>query len=264
MAHCFSVSREWQGNIPDAGNERQGKHMKAIVLSSGGVDSTTCIALAVAKLGREHVSTVSIYYGQKHARELACARKVAERYGLAHYEFDLAQIMSYSNSALLKGSTQEIEHSTYGEQSAGGKVSTDVPFRNGLMLSVAASLAAGLYEGENVALYIGAHADDVAGAAYADCSAPFMESMGNAVNIGTYGKVHVEAPFLNAGKADVVRTGLELHAPYELTWSCYEDGEEPCGLCATCRDRARAFAANGVEDPALPSSAGRKEDRRRG
>ena len=231
--------------------------MKAIVLSSGGVDSTTCVALAVAKLGREQVSTVSIYYGQKHARELECARKVAEHYGLPHYEFDLAQIMSYSNSALLKGSTRKIEQGTYGEQAAArtdGKVSTDVPFRNGLMLSVAASLAAGLYEDERVDIYIGAHADDVAGAAYADCSVPFMESMGAAVNIGTYGKVQVVAPFLNAGKADVVRIGLEHHVPYELTWSCYEDGEEPCGICATCRDRAQAFAANGIKDPALGQS----------
>ena len=114
--------------------------MKAIVLSSGGVDSTTCVSLAVHDLGKENVSTVSVFYGQKHNKEIECARKVAEYYGLKHYEFDLSSVMQYSNCSLLNGSTEEIQHKSYAEQikEENGMVTTYVPFRNGLFLSVVA------------------------------------------------------------------------------------------------------------------------------
>ncbi len=226
---------------------------KAIILSSGGVDSTTCLSVAVDELGAENVSTASIFYGQKHAKELEAARQVAEFYDVRHYEFDLSQLMKYSDCALLAGSKHEIEHTGYAEQikkHGEGKVSTYVPFRNGLMLSVAASLAAGLYENEEVDIYIGAHADDAAGNAYADCSEPFLKAMGDAVFIGTYEKVRLVFPFATENKAGVVKRGLQLGTPYELTWSCYEGGEVPCGTCATCRDRQKAFEMNGVKDPA--------------
>ena len=133
---------------------------KAIILSSGGVDSTTCLSVAVNALGAENVSTASIFYGQKHKKELDAARAVAAYYHVPHYEFDLAQIMQYSNCSLLSHSTERIVHKSYGEQIAekgAGKVSTYVPFRNGLMISVAASLAAGIYEEEETDIYVGAH-----------------------------------------------------------------------------------------------------------
>ena len=133
---------------------------KAIVLSSGGVDSTTCVSIAVKELGAENVVTASIFYGQKHEKEILAARKVAEYYHVRHYEFDLSAIFQYSNCSLLKGSTEEIIHESYAEQIAKngeGKVSTYVPFRNGLMLSTAASLAASLFEEDEVDIYIGAH-----------------------------------------------------------------------------------------------------------
>lgn len=225
---------------------------KAIILSSGGVDSTTCLSVAVNALGAENVSTASIFYGQKHRRELEAARAVAEYYHVSHYEFDLAQILQYSNCPLLSHSSEDIVHKSYSEQieeNGEGKVSTYVPFRNGLMLSVAASLAASIYEGEDVDIYIGAHADDAAGEAYADCSPAFLSAMGEAITLGTYGKVHMVFPFANKNKVGVVAEGLRLGTPYELTWSCYEGGEVPCGECGTCIDRAKAFAENGVEDP---------------
>ena len=226
---------------------------KALVLSSGGIDSTTCLALAVAELGAENVASLSIFYGQKHRVELRAAHAVASYYGIRQYEFDLSQILQFSNCALLSGSTQTISHETYGEQVAqnGCKVATYVPFRNGLMLSAAASLAQSLYEHDRCTLYLGAHQDDAAGNAYADCSVPFLEHIGQAIDIGTYGNVRLAAPFAQCNKADVVARGLALGAPYHLTWSCYEGGERPCGECATCRDRAAAFSANGVPDPAL-------------
>ena len=131
-----------------------------------------------------------------------------------------------------------------------GRASTYVPFRNGLMLSAAASFAGSLFENDSVEIYIGAHADDAAGNAYADCRADFIRTLDTAIKIGTYEKIRLVAPFVNKTKADIVKIGLQLETPYKLTWSCYEGGDKPCGKCATCLDRARAFELNGVDDPA--------------
>ena len=231
---------------------------KALVLSSGGVDSTTCIGIAVKELGKENVTTVSVYYGQKHSKELECADKIAKWYGVDHRVIDLSKtgIMDDSNCPLLAGSTEEIKHESYADQIAHdgeGMVRTYVPFRNGLMLASIAALAMAKYPEDEVDIYLGAHADDAAGNAYADCSEEFTDTIGKAISIGTYDKVHTKAPLVNLNKAGVVKLGLELGVPYELTWSCYEGGDKPCGTCGTCIDRAAAFAANGVEDPALKS-----------
>lgn len=225
--------------------------MKALVLSSGGVDSTTCVALAVEKHGAENVSTITAYYGQKHENEIESARKIALLYSLAHYEIDLCEVMSFSDCSLLKTSNFGIRHECYAEQiSKYGKVDTYVPFRNGVLLSCCAAIASSIYPDEEVEIYIGAHADDSAGNAYPDCSARFMKSIGDAVLHGTYDKVRICAPLVNMTKSDVVRLGISIDAPYHLTWSCYEGGEIPCGKCATCIDRAKAFEDNGIKDPA--------------
>lgn len=227
---------------------------KALVLNSGGVDSTTCVGIAVDRFGAENVSTISVFYGQKHQKELECASKIAQFYKVQHLELDLSNILKYSNCSLLANSTEEIIHKSYAEQIAEngeGKVSTYVPFRNGLMLSAVAAVAQSIYPDDDVYVYLGAHADDAAGNAYADCSEAFTNAMTEAINIGTYGKVHVVAPLVEMNKAEVVATGLKLNVPYELTWSCYEGGDKPCGTCGTCIDRANAFKANDVEDPAI-------------
>lgn len=227
---------------------------KAVVLSSGGVDSTTCVSIAVAEHGCENVATVSVKYGQKHVKELECAQQVADYYKVPHYELNLSEIFQHSNCPLLSRSTDDIPKGSYAEQidrRGDGMVSTYVPFRNGLMLSAVAALAVSLYPDDDVEIYLGAHADDAAGDAYADCSEAFTAAMGEAISIGTYRRVRLVAPLVNMDKAEVVATGLKLHTPYELTWSCYEGGDVPCGKCGTCIDRANAFAWNDVEDPAL-------------
>lgn len=226
--------------------------MKALVLSSGGVDSTTCLAMAIDSLGHENVSALSIWYGQKHKKELDSAKAIADYYKVPHYELDLTQVMSYSNSSLLSSSSKSIDHRSYGEQIAeSGSVSTYVPFRNGLILSMAASMALSLYPDDKVAIYIGAHADDATGNAYPDCRPDFNHHMNEAIYIGSYNKVHLVAPLNTMNKTEVVQEGLRLQVPYHLTWSCYEGGHEPCHTCGTCRDREQAFLANGVEDPLL-------------
>ena len=226
--------------------------MKILVLSSGGVDSTTCLAMAVAEVGAENVLALSVYYGQKHDKEIQAAKKVAEYYGVQRMELDLSVIFAGSNCSLLKQSTQDIPLESYAQQIAethGEKpVSTYVPFRNGLFLSSAASIA--LSHGCSKIMY-GAHADDAAGAAYPDCSLDFVNAMNQAIYLGSGNQLTIEAPFVSLTKADVVKKGLELGVPYELTWSCYEGGEKPCGKCGTCIDRMRAFELNGVVDPLL-------------
>lgn len=225
---------------------------KVVVLSSGGLDSTTCVGIAVDKVGYENVSTVSIFYGQRHEKELQAAQKVAEYYNVPHYEVDLSSVMQFSNCNLLAKNDDTIPNKSYAQQieeNGEGRVSTYVPFRNGLLLSAAASVADSLYPGEEVVIYYGAHADDAAGEAYADCSPEFADAMNKAINIGTYRKITVEGPLVNMNKAEVVRTGLKLHVPYQLTWSCYHGGNKACGRCATCIDRLAAFKANEASDP---------------
>ncbi len=226
--------------------------MKALVLTSGGVDSATCLALAVQKYGAEEVLALAVFYGQKHKKELEYSEKIAGYYHVKFQTLDLSVIFADSDCSLLEqNSDLAIPKTSYAEQLAetdGKPVSTYVPFRNGLFLASAASIA--LSHGCEV-IYYGAHSDDAAGNAYPDCSDEFNQAMNQAIYLGSGSQLKIHAPFVRMTKAEVVRTGLELHVPYEMTWSCYEGGEHPCGVCGTCRDRAAAFAANGVSDPAF-------------
>lgn len=223
--------------------------MKVLVLVSGGVDSTTCLAMTIDKYGKDQVTALSMFYGQKHNKELECARAVAAYYGVEYMELDLSLIFQYSNCSLLSHSTEEIPQESYAEQlkkTDGAPVSTYVPFRNGLFLSCAASVA--LSKGCNV-IYYGAHSDDAAGNAYPDCSDAFNQAMNTAIYEGSGHQLEIRAPFVNMTKKDVVAEGLRLGVPYELTWSCYEGHDRACGICGTCIDRRKAFEANGAVDP---------------
>ena len=181
--------------------------MKALVLFSGGIDSTTALALAIDQYKNENVIALSISYGQKHTKEIEAAKKIAQYYQVEHLYLDLAKIFTYSNCSLLQHSDNEIPHESYDKQltkTEGTPVSTYVPFRNGLFLSSAASIA--LSKNCNV---------------------------------------------IEMTKADIIKIGLSLNVPYELTWSCYEGNEHPCGSCGTCIDRQKAFLKNGIKDPLL-------------
>lgn len=228
---------------------------RALVLTSGGVDSSTLLALKVEQLGAEDVFALCVFYGQRHRRELDSARAIARHYGVEQRFCDLSGIFSDSDCSLLEHSSEQVPRESYAEQlekTDGAPVSTYVPFRNGLFLSAAAAEALSLRCTE---VCYGAHHDDWAGNAYPDCSAAFVDAMGAAIEEGTGGQLHLEAPFVRWSKADIVREGLRLGVPYELTWSCYNGGDRPCGTCGTCIDRARAFAACGVADPLLESTA---------
>lgn len=223
--------------------------MKALVLFSGGLDSTVCLALAIEKYGAGEVLALSVSYGQKHDKETKAAETIAAHYGVKLITLDLAEIFKDSNCSLLKVSDEEIPHEDYADQlreTGGVPVSTYVPFRNGLFLASAASIA--LSHG-CTEIYYGAHADDAAGNAYPDTSAAFNHAISEAIRIGSGNDLKVTAPFITSPKSKVVSEGLRLGVPFELTWSCYEGHEKACGTCGTCRDRIKAFTANSIIDP---------------
>ena len=223
--------------------------MKALVVFSGGLDSSVCLGMAVEKYGAPEVLALSFTYGQKHEKELLAAEKVAAFYGVERRVMNVSEMFAGSSCTLLQGSEGEIPHESYEEQqekNGEAPVSTYVPFRNGLFLAAAASIA--LSRGCEV-IYYGAHADDAAGSAYPDTSEAFHRAISEAIFLGSGKALKVEAPFIASSKAEVVKEGARLGVPFALTWSCYEGGEEACGVCGTCRDRLRAFAENGLKDP---------------
>lgn len=223
--------------------------MKALVLVSGGVDSTTCLGMAVKEYGHENVVGLSIFYGQRHDKEIKAANAVCDFYKVEHITLDLSTMFQFSDCTLLQHSDGEIPEESYAEQLSktdGKPVSTYVPFRNGLFLSSASAIA--LSKGCSK-IYYGAHSDDAAGNAYPDCSEAFNKAMNTAIYEGSGKQLEIVAPFISLNKSQVVKKGLEIGVPYELTWSCYEGHEKACGKCGTCIDRKAAFELNGVKDP---------------
>lgn len=214
--------------------------MKAIVLLSGGVDSSTCLALA--KQSHEEVIAVTIDYGQTHKREIEAAKKVAEYYKVEkHIILDLKNIFKNSHSSLNSESGLEITTGDYKNQK---NINTEVEFRNGIFLTIMAGLAL-QYDADHI--YYGAHKDD-SGAIYADCSDEFIDSIKETILIGTRKKVELITPFKNNTKNEIVKLGLKLQVPYNLTYSCYKGTWPPCGECGTCIDRKKAFKKNGIKE----------------
>lgn len=221
--------------------------MKAVVLLSGGIDSTTALSMAVKEYGADEVMALTLYYGQKHERELLSAQNIADHFQVRHLVRDLSAVFEMSNSPLLKdrGPIPEGDYATQ-KREANGMVKTYVPYRNGLFLSYATAIAYSIGAQE---IWYGAHADDAAGNAYPDCTEDFYLAQAAAIYYGTGEKVKMYAPFIKMTKPEIVKIGLDLDAPYHLTWSCYNGAGVACGKCGTCIDRKKAFEVNGVKDP---------------
>ena len=208
-----------------------------LIVLSGGMDSVTLLyeyqdSLALA---------VSFDYGSKHnARELPFARLHCERLGIEHLTIPLSFIGQYFRSALLEGGGA-IPKGSYDEENMAATV---VPFRNGIMLSIAAGLAEsrGLTK-----VYLANHFGDHA--IYPDCRASFIRPMHEAILQGTSNAVEVTAPYTDISKGDIARHGKLLGIYYAETWSCYEGGDLQCGSCATCIERREAMQEAGIEDP---------------
>lgn len=224
---------------------------KVLVLASGGLDSTCLLHKAVKEYGADNVFALNMYYGQKHSKEAYCFMWQLERLGIKNYRsLDLSKIFEgYKGCTLLQGGG-DIPHESYAEQLAKkpGTVSTYVPFRNGLFLSVAASIA---IQHECNCIWYGAHADDAAGNAYPDCTVGFINAMDEAISLGSGGTVYLSGPWANLNKAGVVAEGIKAgmtQEDFEHTWSCYEGGDKPCGKCGTCIDRKIALEENGLKN----------------
>ena len=222
--------------------------MEAVVLLSGGLDSSTVLAMAIKEHGvaPKDILCLSLNYGQKHSDEMQASHDVANYYGCHWTHKQLDPSVFASDKSSLTGD-EPMPQLSYKEIAEGEGVSpTYVPFRNANLLSTAAALGLGL--GVH-SVYFGAHAEDARGWAYPDCTPEFIGAMANAIFIGTYYKVRLVTPIEWLMKKDIVRKGLELEVPYEITMSCYEGTSPACGKCPTCTERLAGFEANGATDP---------------
>jgi len=222
--------------------------MKSLVLLSGGMDSVVLATLKMLKYGAENVSAVSFNYQQRHRKELKSAAAVVQELGLKEHTILTIPptILDGSDSVLIDtGAT--MPQMTYQQIAETPGVSpTYVPFRNAMFLSMATALA--LKNGiDEVA--IATHAEDARNWAYPDCTPEFNGAMTNAIYVGSYFKVRLSTPFQWIMKSEIVKIGLEIRSPFDLSWSCYEGREYACGKCPTCVERLAAFDANRAEDP---------------
>lgn len=215
---------------------------KALVLLSGGVDSTTTLYYAFNKFGKLNTSAVSFDYGQKQKKELDFARVITHNEGIEHHIVGIPFTQMKIRSAL---TTEELEVPRIDYSEIQGVSPAYVPFRNGTMISLAVAIA--VSEGIDFIL-AGPHSEDATSWAYADCTPEFIGAMAAAVYVGTYGKQRLLTPLLHMSKAEVCRLGHNLGAPLFHTWSCYIGGDIHCGTCPTCRARRKAFAEAGLTD----------------
>ena len=219
---------------------------KALVLFSGGLDSTTCLYWALAQ--GYTCETLTVTYGQRHGREVDAARKIAQNLGVKAH-FITLQLPWLQTSSLVNKSAQ-IPDVPVEQIKNEGIPSTYVPGRNLMFLSIAGSLLDAIGA---QAIIAGPNAVDFSG--YPDCTPAFFAAAAEALNRGTKqgvgGGIEVLAPLMTLSKAQIVRLGAQLGVPFELTWSCYAGGEKPCGHCDSCKLRAKGFEEAGVKDTAL-------------
>lgn len=209
----------------------------SLIIVSGGMDSVTLLhekkdSIAMA---------ISFDYGSNHnAKEIPFAKMHCERLGIKHIVIPLAFVHDYFKSSLLEGAGA-IPEGHYADENM---KSTVVPFRNGIMLSIACGIAEsnGLKK-VLIANHFGDHA------VYPDCRKDFIEAMSAAMMHGTYDGIIIDAPYTTITKTDVARRGKELTIDYSETWSCYKGGEKHCGKCGTCVERKEALRDAGIDDP---------------
>lgn len=211
---------------------------KTVVTFSGGIDSTTLLFWASKQFD---VSALTFDYGSKHnKREQAAAKEITNRLKIPRIVVKLPFVNEFFKSNLLR-SGGDIPEGHYQDSTMR---STVVPFRNGIILSIAVGYAESI--GAKTVLYA-AHAGDHA--IYPDCRPGFLKAISEAAHHGTYLKVEIKDPFINMTKAEIVALGKDLGVPFELTYSCYRGGKVHCGKCGTCVERKEAFQLSGIPDP---------------
>lgn len=222
---------------------------RAVVLLSGGLDSTTTLAFA-----RQHgydVHALTFQYGQRHAHEVEAARKIAAHYQLSRHVVVPIDLRVFGQSALTSDAAVPKDRSA--EEMAGGIPITYVPARNTIFLSFALAWAEALGTGD---IFIGVNAVDYSG--YPDCRPEYIEAFQKMANLATKAAVEkrtqviIHTPLISLSKAQIIRTGLELGVDYALTTTCYDPSAagEACGRCDACLLRLKGFAELGQRDPA--------------
>lgn len=208
----------------------------SLIIVSGGMDSVTMLY----EYSERIALAVSFDYGSNHnSHEIPLAKMHCTRLGIEHLTIPLEFIHQYFRSSLLEGDDAIPE----GHYNADNMASTVVPFRNGIMLSIACGIA----ESRGLSMVmIANHGGDHN--IYPDCRPAFIDSMSTAMTCGTDSQVAINAPYTNLTKADIARHGKQLGIDYSQTWSCYRGGDHQCGKCATCIERREALAEAGVDD----------------
>ena len=219
---------------------------KAICLISGGLDS--CVTAFIARKQRYDLFALSFRYGQRHTKELSCAKKIVKAFSAKdHIIFDV-DLDKFGGSSLLVSSSQKINNHALKDI---GKIIplTYIPARNTVFLSIALAYAESI---DADAIFIGANAVDYSG--YPDCRPEYINAfqklVARATKKGVQGKtIRIKAPLLHLTKAEIIKTGVKLNVPFEMTWSCYRGDTKACGTCDSCVLRLKGFQEANVDDP---------------
>ena len=216
---------------------------KAVVIVSGGVDSSTLLYKAVRESYEAYALT--FIYGQKHGREIESARKICYRLKVNHKVIDLSALSEILSGSALTDSSVDIPEVPADASHYETLKATIVPNRNSIFLSIAIGYAVSIGADH---VFFGAHHSDRG--VYPDCRREFVQAFENAERFANDNPgLVITAPFVDMNKFQIVKLGTELGVPYKETWSCYKGGETHCGVCSSCRERKRAFNEAGVPDP---------------
>jgi len=217
------------------------KQSKTVLIYSGGIDSTV---LLYDLLNSGHdVQALSVNYGQRHGKELHCAKSLCKQLNVEHHVADLTALNPLLSGSSLTSPHVQVPEGHYEDESMKATV---VPNRNMILLSIATGWA--MSTGASSVSYA-AHSGDRA--IYPDCREEFADAMNSVMEIAGWDKVSLNRPFSSLTKADIVKLGDELGVPFEQTWSCYKGGQVHCGVCGTCVERREAFQLAGVTDPTI-------------
>jgi 7-cyano-7-deazaguanine synthase len=220
--------------------------IQTVVALSGGMDSTVCASLAVRQKGADRVAALHVSYGQRtEAREQRAFTEICDRLGIARRLIVHNQALSQIGGSALTDRALDVPDA--GPEIGAHVPITYVPFRNAHFLSVAVSWAEVLGASD---IFIGAVAQDSSG--YPDCRPEYYAAFNRLIQAGTReGTIQIQTPLIALKKFEIVRLGVEVDAPFELTWSCYSREDQACGVCESCALRLRAFETAGVPDPIL-------------